>query len=157
MPAVKGKCALTPPSIDRDHLPGNVPAIVRRQHRHHTRNVAPPAQMGRRSVPVKHLQNLGIVLREILIDGFAMVENRTVEEHRPALDILAEIGATRVNTASFDFFKPRRTIDDTAKLVERAATYDGTVAIEPCQSWSSGRLPKRSRSWRRFRNPISSC
>jgi sugar phosphate isomerase/epimerase len=65
-----------------------------------------------------------------LVDGFAVFRDRPIEAHWPALDMLAEIGATRINTVSFD--APERTVDETAKLVEKAASYGLTVTVEPC-------------------------
>lgn len=65
-----------------------------------------------------------------LVDGLAVFRDRPIEDHWPTLDMLAEIGATRINTVSFD--APERTFDETAKLVEKAASYGLTVTIEPC-------------------------
>ena len=65
-----------------------------------------------------------------LVDGFAVFKGRPIEDHWPALDMLAEVGVTRINTVSFD--APERTIDETAKLVEKAASYGLTVTIESC-------------------------
>jgi sugar phosphate isomerase/epimerase len=65
-----------------------------------------------------------------LVDGLAVFRNRPIEAHWPTLDMLAEIGATRINTVSFDVAE--RTLPETAKLVEKAASYGLTVTIEPC-------------------------
>jgi sugar phosphate isomerase/epimerase len=65
-----------------------------------------------------------------LIDGFLVAPDRSVIEHRPSFEVVAELGVTRVNTVSYDGWE--RTVDETAALVAMAAEYDIMVTVEPC-------------------------
>jgi sugar phosphate isomerase/epimerase len=74
-----------------------------------------------------------------LMEGFAVVPESSVEQHRRGFEVLAELGVTRVNSVSFD---PswERTIDEMAALATMGAEYDVTVLIEPCVLFPFGTL-----------------
>jgi len=74
-----------------------------------------------------------------LMEGFAVVPESSVEQHRRGFEVLAELGVTRVNSVSFD---PswERTIDEMAALATMGAEYDVTVLIEPCVLFPFGSL-----------------
>ena len=66
-----------------------------------------------------------------LVDGFCIFPGASVEDLRPSLDAVADLGCTRVNALSFD---PDwdKTVDQVAALAGIAADYAITVTIEPC-------------------------
>lgn len=66
-----------------------------------------------------------------LFDGMEVAAGQSVERHRRSLELMPELGVTRVNTVSRD---PglARTTDEMARLVEMAAEYDITMIVEPC-------------------------
>jgi sugar phosphate isomerase/epimerase len=66
-----------------------------------------------------------------LVDGFAVFPDKSVKVHRPALDVLAELGVRRINTVSFDD-NWARTVDQTAILAALAGEYGLTLTVESC-------------------------
>ena len=66
-----------------------------------------------------------------VFDGMAVAEGESVQRHRRSLDLMAELGITRVNTISRD---PdlARTTDEMARLVAMAAEHGITMVVEPC-------------------------
>jgi sugar phosphate isomerase/epimerase len=75
-----------------------------------------------------------------LVDGFGIHRQRSVKDYRPLLDIVAELGAARINTASTDEWG--RTVDEAGGLAEMAAGYGLDVAFETMPTLTVDTLPR---------------
>jgi sugar phosphate isomerase/epimerase len=73
-------------------------------------------------------------------EGFSLRAGQDVEDRRDDLELMAELGVTRINTVSMD---PdlNRTFDQFAKLAEMAATFGMEATVEFGPGLSVGDLP----------------
>jgi len=65
-----------------------------------------------------------------LVEGFLVSPGHSVAAYDRTLDLLAELGASRINAVSFDALD--RTVDELGTLAEMTAARGVTLTMEPC-------------------------
>ena len=75
-----------------------------------------------------------------LMDGFSIIKGASVDQYRPTLGMMRDMGVTRINTASLDEWT--RTVDEVGRLADLAAECAMTLTLEVIPTFTVDTLPK---------------